>query len=46
MRDTIEHLRKWAKVRARFASSGSSEELPETQEKIPQLKQEKHNPFI
>jgi AAA+ superfamily predicted ATPase len=46
MRDTIEHLRKWAKVRARFASNGNSEELPETQEKIPQLKQEKHNPFI
>ncbi|MBI9109364.1 MAG: AAA family ATPase [Spirochaetales bacterium] len=48
MKHTIEDLRKWAKVRARFASSQETDELPEIQdaEKVPQLKQEKHNPFI
>ena len=46
MSDTVKDLRNWAKVRARFASSGDNEELPEIKEKIPTLAQEKHNPFI
>jgi len=46
MNATIKDLRDWAKVRARFASSGDSEELPESKEKIPTLAQEKYNPFI
>ncbi len=46
MSATVKDLRDWAKVRARFASSGDSEELPECKEKIPTLAQEKYNPFI
>jgi len=46
MSDTIKDLRDWAKVRARFASNGQSEELPKIDTKIPTLAQEKHNPFI
>lgn len=49
MSQTIESLRKWAKVRARFASNENTEVIldPEEKEKeIPVLKQEKHNPFI
>lgn len=46
MEGTVKDLRDWAKVRARFASSGNSEELPKFNEKVPTLAQEKHNPFI
>jgi SpoVK/Ycf46/Vps4 family AAA+-type ATPase len=46
MADTIRDLRDWAKVRARFASNSTSEELPKFDKKIPTLPQEKHNPFI
>ena len=46
MADTIKDLRDWAKVRARFASNGTCEELPKIDIKIPILAQEKHNPFI
>jgi len=46
MSNTIKDLRDWAKVRARFASNGQSEELPKIDIKIPTLAQEKHNPFI
>ena len=46
MESTIKDLRSWAKVRARFASNGESEELPESKEDIPTLPQEKSNPFI
>jgi len=46
MRETINDLRDWAKVRARFASSDESEILEEPKVKIPTLSQEKHNPFI
>jgi len=46
MIDTINNLRKWAKVRARFASK--SDELEELQKEkdVPILAQEKQNPFI
>ncbi|MDX4040073.1 AAA family ATPase [Aliarcobacter skirrowii] len=46
MANIIKDLRDWAKVRARFASNSVSEELPKSDEKIPTLAQEKHNPFI
>jgi len=46
MESTIKDLRNWAKVRARFASNGISEELPKSQDNIPILPQEKSNPFI
>ena len=48
MATTIESLRKWAKVRARFASNKNAEKLPRNKvgTKTPVLKQEKHNPFI
>lgn len=46
MEGTVKDLRDWAKVRARFASSGNSEELPKFNEIVPTLAQEKHNPFI
>jgi SpoVK/Ycf46/Vps4 family AAA+-type ATPase len=46
MESTIKDLRSWAKVRARFASNGESEELPAAQGDIPTLPQEKSNPFI
>ena len=49
MASTINALRKWAKVRARFASNDEIEKLEILEDKtkeIPILKQEKHNPFI
>jgi AAA+ superfamily predicted ATPase len=46
IRETINDLRKWAKVRARFASNDESETLEEPKVKIPTLSQEKHNPFV
>ena len=45
MAQTINNLRKWAKVRARFASSENLEEL-KVEENVPLLAQEKQNPFI
>ena len=49
MRDEIENLRRWAKVRARLASSQEPEPLPSENQgaKTPRLKQEgTRNPFI
>jgi len=47
MRDPIEALRRWAKVRARLATSEEPEPLPETSAPvIPRLRQEARNPFI
>lgn len=47
MSGTIKSLREWAEVRARFASNGEKEEIEVVEgDKIPVLKQEKHNPFI
>jgi hypothetical protein len=47
MASTINSLRKWAKVRARFASDGTKEDIQVSkEEETPLLKQEKHNPFI
>ena len=47
MREEIEALRKWARVRARLASSEDSEALPEADKATPRLKQEEwHNPFV
>ena len=45
MAQTINNLRKWAKVRARFASSENLEKL-KVEENVPILAQEKQNPFI
>lgn len=49
MREQIEGLRKWAKVRARLASADTAEELPAdaTENAAPKLRQEAtRNPFI
>jgi len=46
MSESIQKLRKWAKVRARFASDEESEPIPENKNDLPTLKQEKKNPFI
>ena len=49
MRDQIEGLRQWAKVRARFAASEASEQLPadSAESAAPRLRQEaSRNPFI
>lgn len=49
MREQIEGLRKWAKVRARFASGQDPEALPKeiSDESVPRLRQEtSRNPFI
>jgi ATP-dependent 26S proteasome regulatory subunit len=49
MRDQIEDLRKWAKVRARLATGQAPEALPQAtaETAVPQLKQETtRNPFI
>jgi len=47
MADQIEGLRKWAKVRARLASSEAPEPLPAGKTTAPQLRQETmRNPFI
>jgi len=45
MAHTIDNLRKWAKVRARFASTENTEKI-EMEENTPLLLQEKQNPFI
>ena len=49
MRDQIDSLRRWAKVRARLASSESPESLPQEEPDVatPRLRQEAtRNPFI
>jgi len=48
MGSIVKNLREWAKVRARLASSAEQEIIKEDNQdpKIPQLKQEKHNPFV
>jgi len=47
MRGPIEDLRRWAKARARLASSEPAESLPEGESAdVPRLKQEMRNPFI
>lgn len=47
MREPIENLRLWAKVRARLASDEAPEPLPaEGTEEVPRLRQEVRNPFI
>lgn len=47
MRETIENLRRWARVRARLASEEPPEELPiEKVSGAPMLRQETRNPFI
>ncbi len=47
MREEIEALRKWAKVRARAAAADDGEPLPETDKSTPRLKQESwNNPFV
>jgi hypothetical protein len=47
MRESIENLRRWAKVRARLASDEAAEPLPvEEAEGTPRLKQEMRNPFV
>ena len=49
MRDQIESLRQWAKVRARLACGQAAEALPpeNTEASVPRLKQESsRNPFI
>ncbi|WP_437310907.1 AAA family ATPase [Sorangium sp. So ce388] len=47
MREPIEELRRWAKVRARLASREDPEPVPgERAESVPRLKQEARNPFI
>ncbi len=46
MREEIEALRKWARVRARSASADEAEALPEADKSTPRLRQEWHNPFV
>ncbi len=46
MKKTIDALRKWATVRARMSSKNKAEDLPEEQNEVPKLKQERDNPFI
>jgi ATP-dependent 26S proteasome regulatory subunit len=47
MREPIEDLRRWARVRARFASGEDPEPLPpESQAGVPRLPSEARNPFI
>ncbi len=47
MRDQIEGLRQWAKVRARLASGQAPESLPADSAEAPRLRQEAtRNPFI
>ena len=47
MRDQIEELRRWARVRARLASGEEPEALPEDNAAAPRLRQEMgRNPFI
>ena len=46
MRENIESMRKWAKYRARLASSEEKEKLPEDNDQIPRLPNERRNLFI
>lgn len=48
MREQIDQLRRWAKVRARLASPHSPESLAaaDADESVPRLRQESRNPFI
>lgn len=47
MREQIDNLRKWAKVRARLASGLEAEPLPPDSSKAPRLRQEAtRNPFV
>lgn len=46
MREPIEDLRRWAKVRARLATTDEPEPLPESNASVPRLRQEAKNPFI
>ena len=46
MRENIEGMRKWAKYRARFASSEDKEPLPIDVEDVPKLPNERRNLFI
>lgn len=47
MRDQIEELRRWAKIRARLAASDEPEPLPAESSAVPKLAQEAtRNPFI
>ena len=47
MRDQIDSLRQWAKVRARLAASEPPEQLPKENAEAPRLRQETtRNPFI
>lgn len=47
MRDQIENLRRWARVRARLATRETAEPLPPLSESTPRLRQESiRNPFI
>jgi len=45
MGKTITNLRKWANVRARFASSSQPDKLENDEKDLPTLKQERNNPF-
>ena len=46
MRENIESMRKWAKYRARLASSEEKESLPIDAEDVPKLPNERRNLFI
>jgi hypothetical protein len=46
MRENIEDMRKWAKYRARLASSEEKESLPADAEDVPRLPNERRNLFI
>ena len=46
MRENIEGMRKWAKYRARLASSEEKESLPADAEDVPRLPNERRNLFI
>jgi SpoVK/Ycf46/Vps4 family AAA+-type ATPase len=46
MRENIEGMRKWAKYRARLASSEMKESLPADAEDVPRLPNERRNLFI
>jgi len=46
MRENIEGMRKWAKYRARLASSEDKEVLPEDGDDVPRLPNERRNLFI
>lgn len=46
MSEQITELRRWARVRARMASSLDPEELPSSGASTPRLRQESRNPFV